>query len=103
MFRSYSKKMIHHEKIKEVQDFLEGELSGKLADFNYDAGQKAAVFTLRIEEYRVFVTVDDDFFADNKVDEIKKKLQEFRLKEFIRHGRSKRITVTRFGLELEDL
>ena len=94
--------MIHHEKIKEVQNYLEIDLSEKTPRYKYDAKQKAAIFTVRIEDNMVFATVLDEFFADSTVDEIKKKLQDFRLLEFIRHGRSKQITVTKFGLKLED-
>ena len=94
--------MTPDEKIKEVQNYLDSEFSGKTLGYQYDKERKAQIIMLDIENYTVFVTVLEEFFEDNKADEINKKLKEFRLKEFIRHGRSKRITVTKFGLEFED-
>ena len=94
--------MIPDEKIKEVQSYLDSEFIGQTLGYQYDSDRKAQVIMLSIEDFTVYVTVLEEFFEDNKVEEIHKKLKEFRLKEFIRHGRSKRITVTKFGLKLED-
>ncbi len=94
--------MIHHEKIKAVSHYLESEFSKNTLGFKSEADRGAQSIILSIEDATVYVTVLDEFLEDNKVDDIKKKLQAFRLKEFIRHGWSKRITVTRFGLKLED-
>ncbi len=94
--------MIQQEKIKEVHNYLGSDIRGKALGYQYDADRKAQIIILNIESFTVFVTVLDEFFEDHKGAEIKKKLQEFRLKEFIQHGWSKRITVTKFGLKLED-
>ena len=94
--------MIDYDKIKEFNNYLVKELSEKIIEYRYDAKRRAEIVVLYIEDKTIFVTVLEEFFKDNQANEIKTKLQEFRLKEFIRHGRSKRITVTKFGLELED-
>ena len=94
--------MIPDKKIKEVQNYLNSEFSGKILGYQYDSDRKTHIIMLSIEDFTVYVTVLEEFFEDNKVQDIRKKLKEFRLKEFIRHGRSKRITVTKFGLKLED-
>lgn len=95
--------MMHHDKIKEFNKYLADEFSEKMLEYQYDINRGAAVFTLHSEQKQVSITVPGQFFEENKVGEIEKKLQDFRLKEFIRHGRSKQITVTKFGLKLEDL
>ena len=94
--------MIHHEKIKKVLDYLKDEFSEQAVEYKFDTKRKVQIFTLSIEDYTVIITIPDEFFNDNDVDEIKKKLKDFRMIEFIRHGWSKRITVTKFGLTLED-
>lgn len=94
--------MIHHEKIKKVLDFLKDEFPEQAVEYKFDPKRKAEIFTLPIEDYTVIMTVPEEFFNDNEVDAIKKKLKDFRLIEFIRYGWSKRITVTKFGLTLED-
>lgn len=94
--------MIHHEKVKQVRNYLESDPAVKPFGSGYDAGRKAEIFTLQLDDNTVTISVPEAFFIDIKVDEIKKKLQDFRLLEFIRYGRSKQITVTRFGLKLED-
>lgn len=94
--------MIPREKIKKVQKYLQKDLSGKMLGCEYDAGHRAEIFTLSINDHTVTVSVPEEFFNDNKVEEIKKTLKHFRLLELVRHGWSKRITVTKFGLKLED-
>ena len=94
--------MIHSEKIKEFHNYLNNDFFGEMRGDKYDAKRKAEVFELLINDNTVTIRVLDEFFNDNEVDELKKKLKDFRLNEFIRHGWSKRITVTKFGIKLED-
>ena len=94
--------MIHSEKIKEFQNYLNNDFSGKTLGEKYDAKHKAEVFELLIDDNTVVIRVLNEFFNDNEVNEFKKKLKDFRLNEFIRQGWSKQITVTKFGIILED-
>ena len=58
--------MIHSEKIKEFHNYLNSDFSGKKLGDKYDADRKTVIFTLRIEDYTVFVTGLEEFFDDNK-------------------------------------
>ncbi len=94
--------MIDYNRIKAFHNYLRSEFSGKEIEYKYDAERRAEIVILNISDYSICVTVLEEFFDDNEVQEISRKLEKLRLKESIRHGRSKRITVTKFGLELED-
>jgi len=94
--------MIHHDKIKKILDYLKSEFPDQGVEYKYDDDRKAEIFTPHIEDHTVIITVLEEFFNDNNADEIKKKLKDFRLIEFTRHGWTKQIVVTKFGLMLED-
>lgn len=95
-------KMIPRNKVKKVRNYLQKDFSGNPCGYEYDAGSKAEIFTLPTNDHTITVSVLEEFFNDNEVEGIKKKLKDFRLLEFVRHGWSRQITVTRFGLKLEN-
>jgi hypothetical protein len=94
--------MIPREKINKVRNYLKKDISAKAFGCEYDPGRKAQTYTLPTNDHTITVRVLEEFFNANEVNEIKTKLKDFRLLEFVRHGRTRQITVTRFGLRLED-